>query len=399
MSRPRLSLQTIDFTPMEFKAAEFTPAAAIAPGTLATAMAKGEERRKQATDRIGVYDNAVNQARELLHNDEETLAWYRDYSQKYKDAIDAAVQIGDYEGAFTTASQAATDFLSSKEYTTRARYNSEYGNWKKTLESTITDKDYIAFWEDKYKYKDSDLLDSNGNIIEGKSWDAPLPMGPINWQAEVAQAAAYVAESSTSSQSSRTTTRDYTSTTRGGGSSLASKDLDKIYENLVARFDTPEGRALLDENYERLKYDYNKYLDRLDKSEIGTQEYQDALYDLNSFLKGAGSKNNSFPTKQSWVEYHISKEYANVKNSAYTKKASSSEFVDVKKDPTLDPNNPNYSGPGSQQPPVPSPAPDTTPTTPGAPVENKLRPGNQVLDDLKNAFNGAPTSTAKQTIR
>lgn len=396
MARDRRSLQQVSFTPLEFAAAEFTPSTTIAPGTLANAMARGEERRRQATDRIGVFENAVNQARELLHNDEDTMNWYRDYAQKYKDAIDAAVQIGDYEGAMTTASRAATDFLDSKEFTTRSRYNKEYDDWEKALDNMHLPSDYSKFWKATHQYSDKDLIDSNGDIIEGKKWDAPLPNGPLDWDAEFIKAAGYVAESVQGSESTRTNTGDYTSSTRGSSRTTRAKPVDKIYENAKARFSSPQMQAMLDENYDYLIWKYDDLISKRDKYEPGSSDYERLDYQASRLLSEEGSVNGAIPTRQEWENHHINKSYATIKNAAYTNVQTGSVSSDERKNPRLNPNDPNY---WKNQEEDPTNNPDETPTTPGAPVENRVEKNNHyIYDNITNSFGGAKTSDVKQTV-
>ena len=70
---------------------------------LANSLAKLEERERTANEKISAMDVAFGDIRSKLHQDKETLQWFNDFSNKYKDQVASYARLGDYGNAINAA--------------------------------------------------------------------------------------------------------------------------------------------------------------------------------------------------------------------------------------------------------------------------------------------------------
>lgn len=314
MPTQRLSLQTPQGMQFNvFEGSTVTPQKVNA-GLLSDAFKTIEQRETTYNERVSALDAAFSQMRETLPNDEETLKWFDNYTQGYKDKIKAFADNYDFGTAINMAIRAGGEAVSSAEYTGRKRYYAEREKWIEDLEKRSDlksrDKDY---WKRHYPLAYEDVKDSTGKIIGGNHFEAPTPIKSIDWEDAIKSADENVAEDIQGKESSSSYTDEYGGRSSGSSKVVKKKPLSKLVQGLREYMrKNPEIGKQFDVAYAEMKDDYDDLIAARDKYEPGSQEYADAEMDLTLFLNRIGSKNGGLPDKAAWFEF-------NVTNSEYAK--------------------------------------------------------------------------------
>lgn len=314
MATQRLSLQTPQG--MQFNVFE---GSTVTPqkwnvGLLSDAFKTIDQRETTYNERLSALDAAFGQMRETLPNDEETLKWFDNYAQGYKDRVKSFADNYDFGTAINMAIRAGGEAVSSAEYTGRKRYYAERQQWVDALEKRgdlkARDKDY---WKRHYPLAYEDVKDSTGKIIGGNHFEAPTPIKSIDWEDAIKSADENVAEDIQGSQSSTSYTSDTGGHSSGSSRTTRKKPLNKLVKGLREYMrKNPEIGKQFDVAYAEMKDDYDDLIAARDKYQPGSQEYADAEMEITLFLNRIGSKNGGLPDKAAWFEF-------NVTNSEYAK--------------------------------------------------------------------------------
>ena len=282
-------------------------------GLLSDAFKTIEQREVTYNEKVSALDAAFSQMRETLPNDEETLKWFDNYTQGYKDKIQSFADNYDYGTAINMAIRAGGDAVSSAEYTGRKRYYAERQEWldslKKRQDLTSRDKDY---WERHYPQAYEDQRDATGKIIGGNHFEAPMPYKSIDWEAAIESSDKNVAEDVQGRESSTQYSDDYGGRSSGSSRVTRKKPLKKLVQGLREYMrKNPQIRKEFDLAYAELMDDWQDLNDTRKQYKVGTPEYEAAQMDIDIFLETIGSKNGGFPDKATWLDWNVSKsEYA-----------------------------------------------------------------------------------------
>lgn len=346
MPSNRLSLQSIELNPFQFTPAQFTPGTFTPSITDYDGLQKSfvtlREQKKDAIEKASALKNAFTQARSQLHDDPETMNWYRDYTQKITDRMENLKMLGDYNMLQDAATSIAGDFMEDAQYSARAKRNQEYSEWEKAVDASSAELGVKEMYKDRYKYKDSDLFDAEGNIIEGKKWEAPLPKGTLNWSTMYRQCAADVAESASGRQRGGGNTTDFTSTTWSSGYEIQEKDLTRILQNVQRHFmNNPADYDKFKDGYDFVEYRYNQLIEARQNATPGTADYTDADDKIKAFCIANGVSEDKFPTEEEYIISMLGKENGKIKNSyiknfAYKRKSDNSQRNTTTKTPDYD---------------------------------------------------------------
>lgn len=397
LSLMNVGIEPIQFNPVQFNPVQFTPQVAEM-SFLQHAMDKREQRRKDATEKASALENAFTQARTQLHNDPETMEWYRQYTQNMSDRMENLKMFGDYNMLQEAATSMAGKFMEDAQYTARAKRNQEYTEWEKAVDASNTETGVKEMYKDKYKYKDSDLFDAEGNIVEGRKWEAPLPKGTLNWSAMYRQCAADVAETVAGSQRGGGTTRDFTATSWSSGYELHEKDLKRILQNVQTHFiNNPADYDKFKDGYDYVEWRYNQLVEARKNATPGTSDYTDADDKIKAFCRANGVSEDKFPTEEEYIIAMLGNEKGEIKNAyvknfAYKRRSDNSQ-----KNTTI--RNPDYDA-GYQQAQATKQQrekelhPDAEK---GADVEQNQDDASNVGHGVGVFFDGAQTSSATQT--
>lgn len=309
----RMSLQTAVFNPAPFQPVAFTPQAADV-SILGNSLRNIEQRENTYNEKMSALDAAFSQMRETLPNDDETLQWFDEYQQKYKDKVKAFADNYDYGTAINMAVRAGGEAVSSAEYTGRKRYYAERKEWVDALEKRTDlkprEKDY---WKRHYPQKYEDIKDSTGKIIGGNHFEAPTPVKAIDWEEAIESADKNVAEDVQGKGSSSSYTSDYGGHSSGSSKVVKKKPFSKLVQGLKEYMrKNQDVREQFNVAYDMMNDDYKDLIANRDKYEVGSAEYIAAQKEIDLFLEEIGSENGGFPDKAEWLDW-------NVKNSQYAK--------------------------------------------------------------------------------
>lgn len=393
----RMSLKTIELNPIQFTPVEFKPQIADM-SLLQHAMDKREGRRKEAIEKASALENAFTQARSQLHNDPETMEWYRQYTQDMSDRMKNLEMFGDYSRLNEVATKMAGNFMENIQYTARAKRNQEYTEWEKAVDASNTETGVKEMYKDKYKYKDSDLFDAEGNIVEGRKWEAPLPKGTLNWSAMYRQCAADVAETAIGSQRGGGVTKDFTATTWSSGYELQEKDLKRILQNVQNHFiNNPADYDKFKDGYDYVEWRYNQLIQARKDATPGTTDYTDADDKIKAFCRANGVSEDKFPTEEEYIIAMLGNEKGEIKNAyvknfAYKRRSDSSQRNTTTRNPLYDAGYQQAQAAQEERQREQHPDPEQA-----ADVEQDQADAANVGYGVGSFFSGAQTSTSTQT--
>lgn len=280
-NRNRLSLNTVDFQPTVFTPIEFRPVEQDY-SILERAMAKQEERKEKAITQQSLVKQALGKAREQLHQDDETLAWFDAKARKIEDDIKTASEVGDYATALQTGIEAAGNVANDTELNARirtnAQYNEEYDKQRDRIGKGISQATF-DWWVDTNPYTHTNIYDKEGRVTGAQDWKAEnTPVDDLN-----ASQLAFTAfkllspEKSNSSGSSNVkpgTEQEYNELTSGYTNNYEKISVDRIYTNIneIMGSDPNNWRAAR-QGFQVALNELDKLKQERDKYEVGSEEY------------------------------------------------------------------------------------------------------------------------------
>lgn len=251
-NRRRLSLNTVDFQPTVFTPIEFKPVEQDY-SILERAMAKQEERKEKAVTQQSLVKQALGKAREQLHQDDETLAWFDAKARKIEDNIKTAAEVGDYATALQTGIEAAGDVANDTELNARirtnAQYKEEYERQRQRVGKGISQETF-NWWAEKNPYKYSNI-EQDGRVIGGEDWKSNFtPVDDIKWEGIFAMAKQLnmPEKGSSGSQSNLNKQGGITNITRGGNTQ---------YERMRPEVIANAAQKLIGDNWDALVQDFD----------------------------------------------------------------------------------------------------------------------------------------------
>lgn len=266
-NRNRMSLNTVDFQPTVFTPIEFRPVEQDY-SILERAMAKQEERKEKAVTQQSLVKQALGKAREQLHQDDETLAWFDAKARKIEDDIKTASEVGDYATALQTGIEAAGDIVNDTELNARirtnAQYKEEYERQRQRVGKGISQETF-NWWAEKNPYKYSNI-EQDGRVIGGEDWKSNFtPVDDLNWASIFAAAKELnMPEQGSSGGSSNLDEQgNVTNITKGGSTK---------YQRMRPEVIADAAQKLIGNNWSALVQDFDVKMHQLEKLEeqIGT---------------------------------------------------------------------------------------------------------------------------------
>lgn len=163
--RNRMMLNTVDFKPTVFTPLERKPID-YDMGLLERSFALQDERRTKTEAQLTNIDTTLADLRSKL--DPSMHQWFDDFKQTVKDDINAAIAVGDTQGALNAAIAAPRTILNnaSLQYRLKATedYNKKIEQTKKDLESGKITGDTYDWVIDTHKFDYKEEVDNNGKI-------------------------------------------------------------------------------------------------------------------------------------------------------------------------------------------------------------------------------------------
>ena len=221
---PEMSLVQPKFEVSPFEAAIFKPEQEDL-SLLANSLSKMEERKRNASEKIGAMDATFAKLAPTINNDAKTLQWFEGYKDKYKRELEAYARLGDYSQAINQGAILAGEALKDQELIGRQRYKQEYDDVLQKVNSRQDIKDVTKeWWKANHPYNYRDITDDNGNIIGGNKFDpADLPVKDVDWAEVTELAVKLINPDRTSTSTGSSSYRDGT-----GGSSERSRSFEQI---------------------------------------------------------------------------------------------------------------------------------------------------------------------------
>lgn len=171
----KLTLAHPVFTPADIKFAEYTPQQEDM-SLLANSLARMEERKRTANEKISAMDVAFGKMKSELHQDEETLKWFDNYAKNYKNQVNAFAQLGDYGNAINSAVRLAGEAASSGELAARIKTNQQYEQKVKEIQALADNGTITQTTRDRWiaqnQYSFTPITNEQGEVIGGKDWTA-----------------------------------------------------------------------------------------------------------------------------------------------------------------------------------------------------------------------------------
>ena len=292
---------------------------------LVNAFAKQEQREEKANEAYATMQDAMNAAREQLHNDDATRTWFRDFANKYQKSIQDRINNGDYASALNAARKMAAEAAGNEELQARIKTNKQYDTWKDDLDKSVKSGDIRRstynrmLAENPYVFKPR--YDENGNVNGGEDFEPPKPVKHYDPNEIAATIFQLVSEESTSHARSsinpivtdengkRITVRRFDNdkqwqvygTTSSSSSTTTTQktkeDLFKQTENIL-KTQTAYSDSLLQDYYD-IEFEYKQYQDQADNESLPADKRAEAQERANQLLaKISDDKGNKYkPTE------------------------------------------------------------------------------------------------------
>lgn len=230
---PEMSLVQPKFEVSPFEAAIFKPEQEDL-SLLANSLSKMEERKRNASEKIGAMDATFAKLAPTINNDAKTLQWFEGYKDKYKRELEAYARLGDYSQAINQGAILAGEALKDQELIGRQRYKQEYDDVLQKVNSRQDIKDVTKeWWKANHPYNYRDITDDNGNIIGGNKFDpADLPVKDVDWAEVTELAVKLINPDRTSSSTASSNYRDSTGSSSERSHSFEQITVDQIRQNM-----------------------------------------------------------------------------------------------------------------------------------------------------------------------
>ncbi len=288
--------------------------------TFTNALNQITQRADQVTQKASEIDLALSQA----DLDESENPWLDKKREQIKTLLSDPYD--DISSNFRAAITMASDV--TKELAPRIRYNAEYKQAKKEVESRNDINDITKkAWALTNKYDYEDEFDGNGKFIGGTNWKEnwrPVEdVDDLQMMYKAVQMIAPESNKSTKTWGDSTTKADGTSSggqhERGGGYERLTYDrIKKQLTNIIDKDD--KWRSSLQQSYFSNLTLYN---DAKAKYDNATTEEEKKRYEADMTLYGSALKNKDGIVTSDYVDILFAKYPDVIKNFAYNNKTSS----------------------------------------------------------------------------
>lgn len=320
---------------------------------LVNAFAKQEQREEKANEAYATMQDAMNAAREQLHNDDATRTWFRDFANKYQKSIQDRINNGDYASALNAARKMAAEAAGNEELQARIKTNKQYDTWKDELDKSVKSGDIRRstynrmLAENPYVFKPR--YDENGNVNGGEDFEPPKPVKHYDPNEIAATIFQLVSEESTSHARSsiapivtdengkRITVKRFDNdkqwqvygTTSSSSSTTTTQkteeDLFKQTENIL-KTQTAYSDSLLQDYYD-IEFEYKQYQDQADNESLSQDKRAEAQERANQLLAKISDANGN---KYKPTEYGLAVMKPIIEKLAYkrvsTERGSAKQF-------------------------------------------------------------------------
>ena len=282
---PKYNLATAQFTPVVFEGATYKPEQEDM-SLLANSLAKLEERERTANEKLSAMDVAFGDIRSKLHQDKDTLQWFNDFSNKYKDQVASYARLGDYGNAINAAVRLGGEAANDAELIGRLKTSQQYKELDDAQIARINKgitQDTYNWWKKTHKYHHVNIYDDYGNVVGAEQIDTPVPYDDINFADHALAAYKLITPDKDTKRSSTSVSSSYNVDGTGSSHSNASgsaRQVEKVRkEDILARMD--ELANALPGGFSRIEQAYDVYVDKLKEMKEslkhmtpGTDEYK-----------------------------------------------------------------------------------------------------------------------------
>lgn len=282
---PKYNLATAQFTPVVFEGATYKPEQEDM-SLLANSLAKLEERERTANEKLSAMDVAFGDIRSKLHQDKDTLQWFNDFSNKYKDQVASYARLGDYGNAINAAVRLGGEAANDAELIGRLKTSKQYEDLDAAQRARINKgitPDTYNWWKKTHKYNHVNIYDDYGNVVGAEEIDTPVPYDDVDFTKLAETAYKLITPdkvakgSNTSVSSSHSVDGTGSSYSTASGSSRRVEKVRK--EDILARMD--ELLPALPGGFSSVEQAFDVYVDKLKEMKEslkhmtpGTDEYK-----------------------------------------------------------------------------------------------------------------------------
>lgn len=272
----RMTLNTAGFEPVVFNPIEFKPVEADY-SILERAMAKQEERQKEANEKYNIIKQTVGKLRKTIHQDPETLARFDEIINNELKPIDNAVNVGDFSNVGLISQNAAGNILENAEIGGMQQRNEQFEK-EDEIQRARRDRgdisqDTYEWWSKQNPYTNDNIIDANGKVIGAQKYEPTFrPENDLKWENVYALAKQMLSPEKGSIGS--TTNYD-----KHGVISNTTVGSDYRYERIRPEDITATVGKIIGNNWKALKQDFEVKLYQLEKLKgeyeslpIGSQE-------------------------------------------------------------------------------------------------------------------------------
>lgn len=283
---PKYNLATAQFTPVVFEGATYKPEQEDM-SLLANSLAKLEERERTANEKISAMDVAFGDIKSKLHQDQETLQWFNDFSNKYKDQVASYARLGDYGNAINAAIRLGGEAANDNELIGRLKTSQQYKELDDAQIARINKgitQDTYNWWKKTHKYHHVNIYDDTGTVVVGaEQIDTSVPYDDVDFTKLAETAYRLITPdkvakgSNTSVSSSHSVDGTGSSYSTASGSSRRVEKVRK--EDILARMNEllaalPGGFSSVEQAFDVYRYKLDEMKESLKHMTPGTDEYK-----------------------------------------------------------------------------------------------------------------------------
>lgn len=282
---PKYNLATAQFTPVVFEGATYKPEQEDM-SLLANSLARLEERERTANEKISAMDVAFGDIRSKLHQDKDTLQWFNDFSNKYKDQVASYARLGDYGNAINAAVRLGGEAANDAELIGRLKTSQQYKELDDAQRARINKgitQDTYNWWKNTHKYNHVNIYDDYGNVVGAEEIDTPVPYDDVDFTKLAETAYRLVTPDKDAKGSNTSVSSAHSVDGTGSSHSTASGSLRKVEkvrkEDILARMDEllpalPGGFSSVEQAFDVYKYKLKEMKESLKHMNPDSDEYK-----------------------------------------------------------------------------------------------------------------------------
>ena len=171
-------LPTLNYDPVVFQGSVFQPQQADM-SLLANSLSALEARERTANEKASAMDAVFAQMRTNLHEDEETMRWFDEFSSRYKNTVNSFARVGDFGDAINAAVRFANEAAGDPELQARLKSNKDYQEELARQLARVgkgISQNTFQWWEKTNPYHHENIYDNEGKVIAGNGWKPTAPL-------------------------------------------------------------------------------------------------------------------------------------------------------------------------------------------------------------------------------